>query len=124
MIPIMPDLESTSSARENKPFRANTPQDHVPGTTRMHLGHALDALPDGETDDDQILRNLAGLLRGEVPLLPRKPKEPGCADQAERILGCTKRPIYAFVGDLHPELGSIGLVISATWAERCVSGIS
>jgi hypothetical protein len=93
---------------------------------RVRLGHAL-CREDGETLDDVVLRSIA-LLYGRQRLEPRPPRKPGQVYGAEEFLGHTTepRPIYAYLGDIHPDLGLVGLVIDRRWPldaiSRCDSG--
>lgn len=74
--------------------------------------------------DEEAIRLAIDLIIGAKVLEPRSPKDPDCVEHAERTLGAHPRPIYAFVGDLHPELGNVGLVISRQWAARYTQGVS
>jgi hypothetical protein len=44
--------------------------------------------------------------------------------EAEAALGLKVRPVYAYVGDLHPALGKVGLIISHRWYRRRPLGVS
>lgn len=52
------------------------------------------------------------------------PTEPDVVSAAEAVLGLTTRPVYGYVGDLHPKLGRIGLIVSERWYRRSPLGVS
>lgn len=62
------------------------------------------------------------------PLVARPPRQGSVVFLAEQILGVERdeaQPIYAYVGDLHPDLGAIGLIIARSWdAEDALSGVT
>jgi hypothetical protein len=64
------------------------------------------------------------VANGSQPLAAREPNNSVAVLRAERILGANPRPIYAFVGLLHPELGTVGLIITPDWVSRCLQGAS
>ncbi len=66
------------------------------------------------------------IARGEASLIARAPSETTVVTGAEGLLGYSpsKRPIYLFLGDLHPSLGELGLVFSRRWARRETPGLT
>ena len=90
--------------------------------SEVRLGHALRGGPGAVEEAVEITRGRA--------LLPRPPADPEAVDAAESALGVSAdaRPVYAYVGDLHPALGTIGLVLERSWLRdltgvtRCDSG--
>jgi hypothetical protein len=67
------------------------------------------------------MRRVVGLLQGRFLLEPREPLAVSAVSGAECVLGHQGRPIYAYVGDVHPQLGVIGLVLSRDWQMQDVS---
>jgi hypothetical protein len=86
----------------------------MPTTHDVRLGHALRG--GAEAVD---------IVRGARPLLPRPPADPHSVDAAETALGIDPgdRPVYAYLGDLHPALGTVGLVIERSWL-RALTGVT
>lgn len=66
------------------------------------------------------------ILSGTQRLGPRNPAVTSVVWRAKELLGIArhKRPVYAFVGCLHPPLGRIGLIISDNWFRREAHGVS
>lgn len=88
----------------------------------VRLGHSL-----GDKElavDEDALELAVHILLGRQELTPREPRDAEAVLLAEKILGADPRPIYAYVGDLHPDLGSVGLVISRTWSNRTLQGVT
>jgi hypothetical protein len=88
----------------------------------VRLGHSL-----GDKQlatDDAALHHALDLATGKALLEPRTPSDPTTVERAERVLDARPRPIYSYVGDLHPDLGSVGLIVSQRWAERAIQGVS
>jgi hypothetical protein len=88
---------------------------------RVRLGHALDV---SRFEDDEVVREALAIACGLKLLAPRPPNDGVAVEAAERCLGADPRPIYAYVGDLHPGLGQVGLIFSCRWLLRCGQGIS
>ncbi len=88
----------------------------------VRLGHTLGDR--SEPADDSAVRLVVAVANGDTRLEPRLPVDPTTVLGAERILGALPRPVYAFVGSLHPDLGCVGLVLSRTWASRSVQGVT
>lgn len=87
----------------------------------MRLGHAYRA--DGcANDEDEELQQVVRILRGEESLRSRAPRDPRNVSRAEQILCPDVSPIYAFMGCLHPKLGTIGLIISRDCLDRLHGG--
>ena len=65
------------------------------------------------------------IVRGARPLLPRQPVDPHSVHAAETALDIDpgSRPVYAYLGDLHPALGTVGLVIERSWF-RALTGVT
>lgn len=87
----------------------------------VRLGHAIRVASDV---DDAALRLAVEISAGASKLTPRDPDCSSAVLGAEELLKATPRPIYAFVGLLHPELGTVGLIISMNWASRSLQGVS
>jgi hypothetical protein len=95
----------------------------MPSANDVRLGHALRGGLDA-------VEEAVGIALGRRALLPRSPADPSSVDAAESALGISTdaRPVYAYVGDLHPGLGTVGLVIDRSWLHaltgvtRCDSG--
>jgi hypothetical protein len=74
--------------------------------------------------DEDALRHVISMVTGGMILEPRDPADPSTVERAERVLNARPRPIYGYVGDLHPDLGSVGIILSPRWAERAIQGAS
>jgi hypothetical protein len=93
------------------------------GASNVRLGHALRGGADAVHEAVEI-------IRGDRALTARAPADPSAVSAAEEVLGVTAaaRPIYAYLGDLNPSLGTVGLVIERAWlatltgVSRCDSG--
>jgi hypothetical protein len=90
----------------------------MPTVHDMRLGHALR----GGTD---AVEEAVAIASGSRPLLPRDPADLNAVTTAEEVLGISPdaRPIYAYLGDLHPGLGTVGLVIERGWL-RSLTGVT
>jgi hypothetical protein len=82
----------------------------MPPANEVRLGHALRGGP-------QAVEEAVGIARGMLELLPRQPADREAVDAAESALGVAPdaRPVYAYLGDLHPALGTVGLVLERSW---------
>jgi hypothetical protein len=87
----------------------------------VRLGHAVRT---DDNDDDAALTLALGVASATAKLEHRPPREPSAVLAAEQVLGSPIRPIYAYVGSLHPDLGTVGMVIAPTWGKRCIRGTS
>ena len=103
-----------------------TPPPH--DADRVRPGHAL--RPDNRSfdsdqeEEDVTVREAWRICQGDIALEAREPKGNTLAQQVEDILGHTVRPIYAFLGNLHPQLGKAGLILSRDWMERSPPQVS
>ena len=88
---------------------------------QVRLGHAVRG---SGTSPSSVLRDALDIASGRLSLDARPPREKRAVSRAEEILKARPRPIYAFLGLLHPDLGTVGLIVSPTWAKRCVQGVS
>jgi hypothetical protein len=90
---------------------------------RIRLGHALHGGPGAVAEALEI-------SLGKQTINARPPRDPSAVERTEERLGIDRdgRPVYAYLGDLNPALGAIGLVVERTWADyaqgvtRCDSG--
>lgn len=66
------------------------------------------------------------MLTGISAIGPRAPSDASTVWKAEQLLGIDRnvRPVYAYVGCLHPALGRIGLVVSQDWFLRDPHGVT
>ncbi len=94
---------------------------------KVRLGHSFRA--EGSETLAQLLERILSILLGTTKLEPRTPVDPDAVDGAEGVLAYTPgtRPIYAYLGDVHPQLGVVGVVIErGNWtlegASRCDTG--
>lgn len=95
----------------------------MPGAGDLRLGHAL-------RGGSEAVREAVAIARGDRTLVARAPADPGAVDAAEQALGIDPdaRPIYAYIGDLNPALGTVGLVVDRSWlvvlqgVTRCDTG--
>lgn len=98
----------------------------MPAASKIRFGHAINEEA-GEGLEGVVRRGLE-LIQGSRQLLARELKEHEVVYRAERLMGYSEgnRPIYAYVGDIHPALGVVGLVIERDWpvqsASRCDTG--
>lgn len=88
--------------------------------TVIRLGHAYRSTP--KTSDLEDVERVLRILIGEQRLLDRSAAEPDAVQKAEEVLGAIPRPIYTFAGCLHPQLGTIGLILAPACIERCLQG--
>jgi hypothetical protein len=85
------------------------------------LGHALRDGPDRSA----LLAKAAAIVSGSTNLEPREATDPKVYE-AESLLGIdpARRPIYVFLGDIHPDLGDLGLVIEREACGGAIHGIT
>lgn len=88
---------------------------------KVRLGHAI--LDEGASEGSALTFALK-LLEGKIQLEARPPRDGAAVSAAEAIMELEDRPIYAFLGLLHPELGTVGIIIVPAWASRCARGVS
>lgn len=87
----------------------------------VRFGHALGR---SGMEAREAVRRALEVARGKVRLEPRAEAGKG-ARWAESLLGCSSpRPLYSYIGDLNPRLGTVGLIFNREWAERELSGLS
>ena len=92
----------------------------VAACTVIRLGHAYRSTP--TTSDLEHVERVVRILIGEEQLQDRPAAVPDAVQKAEEVLGAIPRPIYTFVGCLHPQLGTIGLILAPACVERCLQG--
>lgn len=90
------------------------------------LGHAFCRRDHDDPEDE--LRSFLRFCNGDTPWEPRPPRDLAAVQRAENILTQlgephTPRPIYAYLGNLHPDMGQLGLIVRTSWA-RHTSGVS
>jgi hypothetical protein len=88
------------------------------------LGHALDATHAPGGGAYAPLPFVVDLATGAARLEARPPSNPEAVHRAEEILKARPRPVYAYLGDLHPYLGRVGLIFDRKWAERSLQGLT
>jgi hypothetical protein len=89
----------------------------------IKFGHAFPHPKDMMADP---VGEAAGVLDGTAPLGPRDPHSSSVVWKAEEWLGIVraKRPVYAYVGCLHPKLGRIGFIVAQEWFNREPHGVT
>lgn len=89
----------------------------------LRLGHAF---PNPKESDEGWVEWAYTLLRGDAQLEARAPTDSIAVQTAEDWLGISpdRRPVYAYVGCLHPALGRIALVLYPTWLDRDPHGVT
>jgi hypothetical protein len=93
-----------------------------PTALKFKVGHAYQSTRLKKDIED--LEDVVYILIGSIKLAPRIPTEVEIVAEAEKALGLTNSPIYAFIGNLHPQLGTIGLIIKTDCLNRCQHGVS
>lgn len=88
---------------------------------RVRLGHAVRT---SSQRHDGALALALQVAAGAARLDPRPPDDGEAVLAAEKVLAADPRPVYAYLGLLHPELGTVGLIVSIAWAARCLQGAS
>jgi hypothetical protein len=90
----------------------------------VRFGHAFPNPKESQTGDP--IGDAADLLKGALVLGPRDPSDESAVWLAESILNIdrTKRPVYAYVGCLHPDMGRIGIIMGYEWFVREPHGVS
>jgi len=94
----------------------------------VRLGHAI--RDDVDRGGAEAVSAAVSIVAGTSSLGPRVPADRAAVDATEQALGisATARPLYAYVGDLNPSLGTVGLVMDRSWCReltgvtRCDSG--
>lgn len=92
---------------------------------RLRLGHAIRGR-NGQTVDREDLEAVLEVLDGTASLDARVPQVPAVVARAEALLEREPgaRPVYAYLGDLHPGLGTIGLILDHEWIDQRLQGVS
>lgn len=92
---------------------------------RLRLGHAVRGR-NGQCVGREDLEAVLEVLAGTVSLDARQPDAPTVVAMAEELLRirADARPVYAYLGDLHPELGTIGLILDHDWIAHGLRGVS
>lgn len=92
--------------------------------SEVRLGHALGVR--GVDLDPSAVREALDVADGSTTLVARPPQDNACVGRAEEALGvdAASRPVYAYLGDLNPELGSVGLIFHRAWTTRALMGYS
>jgi hypothetical protein len=96
----------------------------TPTAATIRLGHAFPHPKSAQSLDP--VDDLLALINGLTPIGPRAPQDGSVVWLAESLLKIERdhRPVYAYVGYLHPELGTIGLVLRPSWLTRAPHGVS
>ena len=87
----------------------------------MNLGHCLG---NRHSVSGRAARDAIDIAYGRLVLRPRDPSEPEAVSSAESILGASPRPVYCFVGCLHPKLGTVGMIFDEASCSDGLQGIS
>jgi hypothetical protein len=86
------------------------------------FGHAF---PNRTIPEMEGVVELAEVLLNGKEIEARPPKDPAKVSKAEELLGIKgSRPVYAFIGNLQPYFGPIGLILRSTWYDRKPHGVS
>lgn len=90
----------------------------------IRLGHSFPHPRDTRAIDP--VGDLIELMNDRTPLGPRDPQDNSVVWRAESLLNIerTHRPVYAYIGCLHPALGTIGLILRQDWLAREPQGVS
>lgn len=89
----------------------------------VRLGHAI-GHPDAANSEDHAVREALEITTGRSELLARQPVDSVAVVGAEKIFDYPNPSIYAYLGDLHPALGTVGLIIAPTWCDTRLQGVS
>ena len=87
----------------------------------MNLGHCLG---DRHSVSGRAARDAIDIAYGRLALRPRDPREADAVSSAESILGASPRPVYCFVGCLHPQLGTVGMIFDEASCSDGLQGVS
>jgi hypothetical protein len=93
-------------------------------STVFRFGHAFPPLYDPNPGD--AIGDVLGLLRGSFKIGPRPPIDSSSVWYAESLLRIDRgrRPVYAYVGNLNPALGTVGVILRPTWFGSNAHGVS
>ncbi len=94
------------------------------GAARVRFGHAFPNPRDPHAPDPVL--EACELLEGRATLAARPPTNAAVVTTAERLLKIdpARRPVYAYIGCLHPALGRVGLIIERQWFDRDPHGVT
>ncbi len=87
----------------------------------MNLGHCIG---DRHSHRGSAAVDAIEIAHGLAQLSPRNPSDPGPVTAAEAVLGADPRPVYCYVGCLHPGLGTVGLIFDRSCCDSGLQGIS
>jgi hypothetical protein len=90
---------------------------------QTRYGHAFPHPNDTVADP---IADAGSLLTRATSLGPRAPTDAAVVSRAEDLLGIdpARRPVYAYVGFLHPGLGRVGLIVARGWFAREPHGVA
>jgi hypothetical protein len=103
---------------------------------KIRLGHALRVADNEWNGNDPDITNISkeayayATDKRKLIARPPAPKFKDAVFHAEEQIGINphdsddKKPIYAYLGDLHAHLGQVGLVFERAWARRCLHGFT
>jgi hypothetical protein len=116
-------VDAGNTASEDEPEAVTGLTESSDAPLLIRFGHAFPHPLDAAADP---IAEAAAVLDGSRPLGPRDPHESSVVWEAERHLGIArnKRPVYVYVGCLHPKLGSIGFIVSRAWFGREPHGVT
>jgi hypothetical protein len=96
----------------------------APTADTVRFGHAYFS-DQGREDELAAVREALEIAAGREALQPRRAGNDDVLRAEELLEACDPRPIYAYLGDLHPALGKVGLVVGRTWvASERLQGLS
>lgn len=87
----------------------------------MNLGHCIG---DRHSYSGSAAVDAIEIAHGLAQLTPRYPSDPGSVTAAEAVLGADPRPVYCYVGCLHPGLGTVGLIFDRSCCDSGLQGVS
>lgn len=87
----------------------------------MNLGHCIG---DRHSRSGSAAVDAIDIALGNVQLAPRNPTDLASVMAAEAVLGADPRPVYCYVGCLHPGLGTVGLIYDRSCCDTGLQGIS
>lgn len=87
----------------------------------MNLGHCIG---DRHSRSGSAAVDAIQIAHGVSQLTPREPWDPDSVTAAEKLLGAEPRPVYCYVGCLHPGLGTVGLIFDRSCCDGGLQGVS
>ena len=87
----------------------------------MNLGHCIG---DNHTVTGSAALDALEIGLGRQTLAPRDPTFSDAVRAAEAVLGADPRPVYCYLGCLHPGLGTVGLIFDRGCCDDGLQGIS